>query len=724
MGLIGCKFDFNKENENQEELKMREDMSSLKKICEEYNREKFSEEELLNKYKHKYNRDNNYKCEKYYKRHENKNKINGKMNLSKKIFNLKKENELNKGKNINNDEDELIIITPRNNINSENNNNDITDDFTIKNETVVYNIENSAENMKYNTCLNEIKEENKLNLSKEKNEVNNIINTNEVKNMENKMNTNNNDKVTQKKGKNNKSKCSKSFISKRKIITKKLNLNYPNKVKNQKNNIIINEKQKYFNIDQNRKKNNKNNKSFKNSEQKKNKNQNTQTSTLENKNIELNNIFYGQMPMMKKEEILPNIERKTYQEDLFFLDKHLTPQKQVLPGLKNKYFIINENSPINNDNDIVEKLNNIYHALYNKNNSFINCNKNIIPKKSQSPDNLFINNNDNKIFKKRTECHLRNKTYSNQKLNYINNINNNDNKNSFFSLFNNSTNLSINFINKTNKTNKNNKSTKNSHKIITTYIDKHNNSCSDIYNNKLFFNDNLRNQFFNYSNIINNKSSKNNYIKPNLINCKSYSNILSNKKQQSFNKNKTNINKSMNILTKKYRNFIVIYFPTLTENYMISEDIVNNIKNNKFKINFKILDTFDIEKIIYDGIIYKVIDNEENINNDESNKYKLIDRYFQITKNCFKYYNDINEAINEKEKPLVQFDIRYIQNIEIIDNSFLKNCKINENKKVGITFCIYINQNDDFFVFTHNDINIGNNIINILLFLKKYYEKK
>ena len=165
MGLIGCKFDFNKENENQEELKMREDMSSLKKICEEYNREKFSEEELLNKYKHKYNRDNNYKCEKYYKRHENKNKINGKMNLSKKIFNLKKENELNKGKNINNDEDELIIITPRNNINSENNNNDITDDFTIKNETVVYNIENSAENMKYNTCLNEIKEENKLNLS-------------------------------------------------------------------------------------------------------------------------------------------------------------------------------------------------------------------------------------------------------------------------------------------------------------------------------------------------------------------------------------------------------------------------------------------------------------------------------------------------------------------------------------------------------------------------------
>ena len=45
-----------------------------------------------------------------------------------------------------------------------------------------------------------------------------------------------------------------------------------------------------------------------------------------------------------------------------------------------------------------------------------------------------------------------------------------------------------------------------------------------------------------------------------------------------------------------------------------------------------------------------------------------------------------------------------------------------EKKNIGIIFCIHIEQNNDFFVFAHNNIHIGSNIINILLFLKRYYE--
>ena len=180
----------------------------------------------------------------------------------------------------------------------------------------------------------------------------------------------------------------------------------------------------------------------------------------------------------------------------------------------------------------------------------------------------------------------------------------------------------------------------------------------------------------------------------------------------------------MNLLSNPYKDIIEVYLPKKSGKSLIDNEIIRNIINNKYILSYKIINSLDTDKILYDGFIYKLIDNIEYYYNNEDYKYELLSRYFQITKNCFKYYNNIYEAINEKDKPLVQFDIRYIKSIEIMDKYILKNYKINGNKNIEIIFCIYLNQNNDFFVFAHNNLFIGNNIINILLFLKRYYAKK
>ena len=45
-------------------------------------------------------------------------------------------------------------------------------------------------------------------------------------------------------------------------------------------------------------------------------------------------------------------------------------------------------------------------------------------------------------------------------------------------------------------------------------------------------------------------------------------------------------------------------------------------------------------------------------------------------------------------------------------------------KEIEFTLCIYLNQNDDFFVFIFNNQILGNSIYNILSLLKNYYENK
>ena len=101
----------------------------------------------------------------------NHNNENNNINiLGKKMFNLKLNNEnLGKERNSSND-DELVIITPRlnkNNIAVETYANEITDEFTIKNETLVYINDylsnKSSENKK---SIDKIQETNKINKGK------------------------------------------------------------------------------------------------------------------------------------------------------------------------------------------------------------------------------------------------------------------------------------------------------------------------------------------------------------------------------------------------------------------------------------------------------------------------------------------------------------------------------------------------------------------------------
>ena len=776
MGINGCEIIKNYKLDDflEEEVKLGDNESTLRKKYIEYNSKfpkQMTEVEFINKFKKCKRPNHSQNCLRNENKGDDKNNISNlindknfyeKLNLDKKIFDRKKSDEYNinqeKNNDIYNNNDDLIIINPKNHMFFDSCNNDITDDYTIKNETIVYNIENSKDNNKLYSTLRKVQEEN-----------NNCIKENKIEVNQNKLNNKN---KNYQKNINNKSNDSKKCNNK--IKTKKVNLNpYIQKTNEEinddininsnnvnKNNIKYNEENSRKKISKNKKEkiakkqNDINRKSYKNKSINKinnnrnqisnkkylsplsnninnnNNNRIQQALTLENKNLLLNNIFLNQLPLFKKEEILPNFERKTYQEDLIiFKDQNIEKEKLFSEPNKRliyfnqlydspKYYLLNNNRIKNNP----EKLSDIFYNQKNDKNNQQNSNK-----KSRSPENIYTNNNNNiSVYRKGTDFYLGNKSYNNHYPNY-NYLNNNDN-NSFFSLFNNSTNLSINFINKANK---GSNSAKNSKKVVS-FLNKINNISGDnIYKNISFNgNNNLGNPFLNYNRFyskfslskknINNKANKTKNSE--ISNSKSYNNILANKKNKLKQNKVKNMNYSMNLLSQQqYKNLVEVYIPK-NKQTLINDEIIKNAIGNKFIFSYKKIDNYDLDKILYDGIVYKVIDNMENDDNKGNVKYELLDRYFQITKNCFKYYNDINEAINEKDKPLVQFDIRYIKSIEKININFLNDYKIKGNKNIEIIFCIYINQNDDFFVFAHNNIYIGNSIINILLFLRGYYE--
>jgi hypothetical protein len=171
-----------------------------------------------------------------------------------------------------------------------------------------------------------------------------------------------------------------------------------------------------------------------------------------------------------------------------------------------------------------------------------------------------------------------------------------------------------------------------------------------------------------------------------------------------------------NFLYHEYRDIIEIILP----NNFFKESVVNNkiygiSDSNKKKVvlNYNKLNNYNISVILYDGILYKV-------NDKKNNGFKLSLRYFQITKNCFRYYNTFEKR---EEKPLVQFDIRHIKDLQIIENDFLNEYKI-DNKDIEMVFCVYLYQNDDFFVFAVNNENFGKNVFDILNLLKNYFEDK
>ena len=204
-------------------------------------------------------------------------------------------------------------------------------------------------------------------------------------------------------------------------------------------------------------------------------------------------------------------------------------------------------------------------------------------------------------------------------------------------------------------------------------------------------------------------------------------NIKKNKDNKRYKKNKSMEKKLVNIekengksnshiLFHQYRDIAEICLPSL-EDSLINNNLTDSCINNKIILNYNKLNHFNTSTILYDGNLYKVLDRKND-------GFKVSKRYFQITKNCFKYYKDIENAKSYKFKPLVQFDIRHIKDLQIVEPNFLKDIKIEEEKDIEFVFCIYLYQNDDFFVFATDNENYGNSIFDVLNLLKNYYEDK
>ena len=233
---------------------------------------------------------------------------------------------------------------------------------------------------------------------------------------------------------------------------------------------------------------------------------------------------------------------------------------------------------------------------------------------------------------------------------------------------------------------------------------------------RAFSNYSLQQSYLNNSSIFNISSSvlmnQNNKINKE----KNLYKIVSNNIIKNYNKKENKKDNDSLFYYHQYRDITEVDLPSkYNEQSLINNILLESNINDKIIFNYNKLNDLNTSIIIYDGIIYKVID-KKNIG------FKLSKRYFQLTKNCFRYYYEIEFAKNNNE-PLVQFDIRHIKDLQIISHDFLNNIKINE-KDIEFVFCIFLFQNDDFFVFAFNNENYGNSVFNILNLLKNYYEDK
>ena len=207
-----------------------------------------------------------------------------------------------------------------------------------------------------------------------------------------------------------------------------------------------------------------------------------------------------------------------------------------------------------------------------------------------------------------------------------------------------------------------------------------------------------------------------NIITQNIINEKENNNNDNNE-----NNNKEDINNIDQMLLVKYRDAIDLDISAINlKESLIDKDLIGANINNKIVFNFSKLENISTSQILFDGAIYKVVDN--TINNSGKN-FKIMERYFQVKKNCFRYFNNIQLARYNSDKPLVQFDIRHIKELKIIDNKIFDEYNLN-GKKIEFSFVIFLNQNSDFFVFILDNKNFGNSLFSLMNLLKNYYEDK
>ena len=145
----------------------------------------------------------------------------------------------------------------------------------------------------------------------------------------------------------------------------------------------------------------------------------------------------------------------------------------------------------------------------------------------------------------------------------------------------------------------------------------------------------------------------------------------------------------------------------------INHNLLNISVNGIFTLNFNMLSNFSDKAILFDGNIYKVTKEENGIS-------RLIFRYFQITKKEFRFYKNVYSLLTINNKPLEEFDIKSMRNIEILDLNLLKN---KNEPKINFAFVINLIENINFFILATNDKNFGTNIINLLNLLKKYKDE-
>ena len=178
--------------------------------------------------------------------------------------------------------------------------------------------------------------------------------------------------------------------------------------------------------------------------------------------------------------------------------------------------------------------------------------------------------------------------------------------------------------------------------------------------------------------------------------------LLYNLKNQNYLINFDKNNKNENDI----KDFIKVRIPF--NGTQICPILINYSTNNLFILNYNNLNKFSEKSILYDGNIFKVV-------NTQNGNTQLISRYFQITKNCFRYYNNIYSVLIYNENPLVQFDIRHIEDIQNINLSI---------PKIEYSFSINLINNSDFFIFATDDKEFGNNIVNVLNLLRNYYKEE
>ena len=145
----------------------------------------------------------------------------------------------------------------------------------------------------------------------------------------------------------------------------------------------------------------------------------------------------------------------------------------------------------------------------------------------------------------------------------------------------------------------------------------------------------------------------------------------------------------------------------------INHNLLNISVNGIFTLNFNMLSNFSDKAILFDGNIYKVTKEENGVS-------RLIFRYFQITKKEFRFYKNVYSLLTINNKPLEEFNIKSMRNIEILDLNLLKN---KNEPKINFAFVINLIENINFFILATNDKNFGANIINLLNLLKKYKDE-